>query len=328
MIYHSTPPTIPVASAGNNSAALQFYARLPIDPESHFIPKTSIHAQVPKWYQFKLRSVLFNGKKWLGRLDEQIGFERNTMILADEGGVGKTKSAAICTNYILNNGFKKPVLILVEPRQCKSWYRKLRRVLPRSQKINWGYSAKQLAKPMDGVVYVCSKYSLHENWKELKESWGEDKSIFSLVIIDECHKMKPGDYSDGNHISSETSGRNYFAEKMVCEKSEYVIGITASPLGIKESDVWEIGKKLGIPESRLNFFQPCEKETFEKWQKWIEINENENYNDALESMYQSPGTITEEDWKKFVDKFVPSLIEILPIQKQHTKLFEEKIFET
>ena len=115
---------------------------------------------------------------------------------------------------------------------------------------------------MDGVVYVCSKYSLHENWKELKESWGEDKSIFSLVIIDECHKMKPGDYSDGNHISSETSGRNYFAEKMVCEKSEYVIGITASPLGIKESDVWHIGKKLGIPKSRLDFFQPGVKEGF------------------------------------------------------------------
>ena len=100
---------------------------------------------------------------------------------------------------------------------------------------------------MDGVVYVCSKYSLHENWKELKESWGEDKSIFSLVIIDECHKMKPGDYSDGNHISSETSGRNYFAEKMVCEKSNTSLVLLHLHWGSKKAMFGRLAKSWVSP---------------------------------------------------------------------------------
>ena len=77
-----------------------------------------------------------------------------------------------------------------------------------------------------------------------------------MLIIDECHKMKPGDYSKKNTISKNKSGRNYQAEKNVCELANYVIGVTASPLGIEKEDVWHIGKKLGIPERNMDFFKP------------------------------------------------------------------------
>ena len=86
------------------SSSIQFFARLPIDAETHFIPKTSIFAQTPKWYQFKLRSLINPGKRWLGCLGEEFGFTRKKMIIADEGGVGKTKSAGKKTQKDIKKG--------------------------------------------------------------------------------------------------------------------------------------------------------------------------------------------------------------------------------
>ena len=126
---------------------LNFVARLPIDAERHYIPKSGIFAQTPKWYQFKARSMISDGNRWLGSLHEDLGFHRTRLILADEGGVGKTKSAAICANYMLSKGGGAPVLVMVEPRQIKSWYQKLQRVLPRHQQIIWKGSAEDAQIP-------------------------------------------------------------------------------------------------------------------------------------------------------------------------------------
>ena len=76
--------------------------------------------------------------------------------------------AGICINYILNSEDTRPVLILVEPRQISAWLKKLKKVLPPHQKINIKGSAKRLQDPKPGTVYICSKYSLHENYEDLK----------------------------------------------------------------------------------------------------------------------------------------------------------------
>ena len=55
-------------------AMLNFVARLPIDGERHFIPKSGIYAQTPKWYQFKARSMISEENTWLGSLHEDLGF--------------------------------------------------------------------------------------------------------------------------------------------------------------------------------------------------------------------------------------------------------------
>jgi ERCC4-related helicase len=306
--------------------ALQFFARLPIDAESHFISKTSIFAQTPKWYQFKLRSLQFGNKHWLECLSKELGFERRRMILADEGGVGKTKSASICANYLLNQDSSDPVLILVEPRQRKSWYHKLRKVLPRHQHIIWRGSATNLMSPRRDVVYVCSKYSVHKHIDVLKGAWG-DQEQFSLVIIDECHKMKPGGNEKRNFNAEK---RNFNAEKQVCRAANYVIGITASPLGIEIGDVWDIGKKLGIPESRMEFFRPPASKSNEypkAWNKWIQLNEQGGYRETIERYYQQPDSIDQQEWDKFIEKYANDIFEILPINNKNRKLFKDRLSE-
>lgn len=286
---------------------MHFFSRLPIDAERFDIPKTSIFAQTPKWYQFKLRSLLSEGKRWLGCLGDDVGFERKRMILADEGGVGKTKAAALCVNYILNQVSKKPVLILVEPRQRKAWYKKLRRVLPGHQRINYrGSALNQLQSPKDGVVYVISKYSLHEHFESnLKSAWeNRGKHVFSMIVIDECHKMKPqGDDS-----------RNYRAEQNTCAFGEMAVGITASPLGIEHSDVWDIGQKLGLTKAQLSFFEPTDTESGPvMWDEWISMNEDASYRERIGNFYQNPGAIDEEQWRAFVDEFAHRLARVLPV---------------
>lgn len=314
------------------SSSIQFFARLPIDAETHFIPKTSIFAQTPKWYQFKLRSLINPGKRWLGCLGEEFGFTRKKMIIADEGGVGKTKSAGICVNYILNSEDTRPVLILVEPRQISAWLKKLKKVLPPHQKINIKGSAKRLQDPKPGIVYICSKYSLHENYEDLKKSWEGKDQIFSMLIIDECHKMKPGDYSKKNTISKNKSGRNYQAEKNVCELANYVIGVTASPLGIEKEDVWHIGKKLGIPERNMDFFKPNSKLTqvenedlLQSWEKWAVLNYEDGFSKEIQHIYENYVTLNDLDWQKFVGKFGEKLADIIPIKSNSRSAFIDSL---
>lgn len=317
------------------SAMLNFMARLPIDAERHFIPKSGIFAQTPKWYQFKARSMISQGNTWLGCLHGDLGFHRTRLVLADEGGVGKTKSAAICANYLLNNGDGAPVLILVEPRQRKSWYHKLRRVLPRHQQILWkGSAGNTLKHPKESTVYVCSKYSLHKHIDELKSTWKPDQ--FSLVVIDECHKNKPqaqsheADTLEEDHEADKSiepaerkgTGRNYQAEKTVCTYARYALGITASPLGIQPSDVWYIGEKIGVPESHRAFFGCESREQFNgeartsTWKKWAELNQEQGLRNCIEGFFQSPDTIDKEAWKEFVAAYSKPLSELLPVDDQ------------
>ena len=328
------------------SAMLNFVARLPIDAERHFIPKSGIYAQTPKWYQFKARSMISEENTWLGSLNEDLGFHRTRLVLADEGGVGKTKSAAICANYLLNNGDGAPVLILVEPRQRKSWYHKLRRVLPRHQQILWkGSAGNTLKHPKNRTVYVCSKYSLHKHIDELKSTWKPDQ--FSLVVIDECHKNKPqaqsheADTHAEDHEADKSieqaerkrTGRNYQAEKTVCTYARYALGITASPLGIQPSDVWYIGEKIGVPESYRAFFGSESREQFDgeartsTWKKWAELNQEQGLRNCIEGFFQSPEAIDQEAWKDFVADYSKPLSELLPVDDQSLFIKSLKAFD-
>ena len=325
---------------------LNFVARLPIDAERHFIPKSGIFAQTPKWYQFKARSMISPGNTWLGCLHEDLGFHRTRLVLADEGGVGKTKSAAICANYLLNNGDGAPVLILVEPRQRKSWYHKLRRVLPRHQQILWkGSAGNTLKHPKESTVYVCSKYSLHKHIDELKSTWKPDQ--FSLVVIDECHKNKPqaqsqeADTHDEDHEADKSiepterkgTGRNYQAEKTACTYARYALGITASPLGIQPSDVWYIGEKIGVPERYRWFFGSESREQFDgeartsTWKKWAELNQEQGLRNCIEGFFQSPDVIDQEAWNKFVTAYGKPLSELLPVNDQPLFIKSLKAFD-
>ena len=82
---------------------LQLVSRIPVDSETHDIPKTSHLRQPPKWYQFKPRSLM--ERRWLSDLDNHLGHDRNRLILADEGGMGKTKAAALLVKKIWASKF-------------------------------------------------------------------------------------------------------------------------------------------------------------------------------------------------------------------------------
>ena len=328
----------------DEAAFLNFFARLPIDGERHFIPKSGIFAQTPKWYQFKARSLLSEDNTWLGCLGKEIGFHRKRLILADEGGVGKTKSAALCANYLLNAGRNRPILILVEPRQRQSWFHKLRRVLPRHQRIHWkGSALSQLKHPLDSTVYVCSKYSLHRHIDELERTWRANETRFDLVVIDECHKNKPQRETDDDYPEDqwadgqddkEASDRNFGAERKVCTFADHALGITASPLGIQPSDVWFIGAKIGVPEAHRSFFKPENrpklgdpKNDSSAWHKWAKLNDGGGFRSCLEDFFQSPEKIDEAAWTSFVTTYGKPLAELLPIVDAEVFIHALKSFD-
>jgi hypothetical protein len=294
---------------------LQLVSRIPVDRETHDVPKTSHLRQPPKWYQFKPRSLM--ERRWLSDLGNHLGHERNRLILADEGGMGKTKAAALLIKKIISENPAARILVLVEKRQVEDWYNELTMVMPRIRLISRG-GASRLFSPRDGSVHIVRKGSLHHRLVDLREKWNQESPNFSLVVLDECHKNKRE--SGGNVITVPEERRNYDAEKLVCSPrhSDKVLGLTASPLGTDERDVQIISEKIGIPENLFDFFKQKNRAM---WNAWVDLSTNEDFKRIRRELVQpelldSQSLITPNDienWKIFTDKFADRLSDLLPV---------------
>ena len=97
-----------------HSPVLELAGRIPVNLETQNVQRGGRNYRPPKWFQFIPRSVI--GTPWLeGLLDEDLP-PRNRIILADEGGMGKTKSAVITINHMLFENPQQPILIVCPRR--------------------------------------------------------------------------------------------------------------------------------------------------------------------------------------------------------------------
>jgi hypothetical protein len=252
-------------------------------------------------------------RRWLSDLGHHLGHKRNRLILADEGGMGKTKAAALLVKKTISENPAARILILVEKRQVKDWCDEFERVMPRTRLISRG-GASRLFTPRDGSVHIVRKGSLHHRYEDLREKWNSQSPNFSLVVLDECHKNK-----SEQGVDSEER-RNYDAEKLACSPrhTDKVLGLTASPLGIDEHDVEIISEKIGISQKLFKFFR---KGNEKMWDQWVDLSTNDDFKRIRQELVQPEtldpqSSVTSNDidnWKIFTDRYAEKLADLLPV---------------
>ena len=169
------------------SPVLELAARIPTNKETQSLVRGGRNFQPPKWFQFKPRAIM--GTPWLQGLVESENIQkRDRTILADEGGIGKTKASVILINNILSQNPEKPILILCPRRLIPSWKKEIRLVMRQSRDIviggNHSSARTVLSNPLPGKVYVVSKHSLSEHFTTLrKNNWNFIQRLFILYSI-------------------------------------------------------------------------------------------------------------------------------------------------
>ena len=198
---------------------------------------------------------------------------RTRVLVADEGGTGKTLGVAVAIRWIVTqpeaNG---PVIILVPPLLKEHWARHLRavfnddpdrvRILRSARFFNWH-------QHKDDIIIV-SKFSWIHHWNSVQESLRQRAPL--CVVIDEAHQGRSGmadrdpeeleDADEGNYepqgvILEEGEGRHipqHHADVLLktCSRAEFAIGVTATPINIQTVEIEWILRILGA-EQMYNF---------------------------------------------------------------------------
>ena len=221
------------------ASRLHLAARLPYDSELARINGASL--QSPKWYQFKPRSMMLT--PWLDALGQDFARPRDRLILADEGGMGKTKASALLIHHVLAEEPERTVLVLVQPRQVKTWCAELREVSRSPVFLHWKWPQN-----LGAGVHVVSKYQylhaannafVHPNELDL-----------SLVVLDEAHVHKlPSNETERCRMKARQSVKSLHTQMRLCQHADMVLGITATPLGMGLEDVKWLRKRLGDPNA-------------------------------------------------------------------------------
>ena len=253
---------------------------MPVNPETNGLTLTSRGSQTPKWYQFIPRSLL--SRTWLDGFlppDSGQGAERKAIIIADEGGVGKTKAGALAINHHITSNPHQSVALLVPMRLIDSWQDELLSVNRslRGRIVLGTGSARQLKHVGKNRIYLVSKDSFRKHWEDIKKTWNEQESKvtdpFSLVVVDEAHRGKGGNHANDEETLNPDSSQMYAAISDLCKAyATKTIGITASPLSMQLSEIHNIAKMLDAHPNLYKHIpsQSSEGEEFETLSNWRE----------------------------------------------------------
>jgi hypothetical protein len=149
-----------------------------------------VGARTPKDYQFVPWDML--NERWLGSIEHAMDEEqraahlenhsRRRILIADEGGLGKTFSACICVQKAVREGL--PVLIIAPPSLRKTWIEELERF---QIQVSRKSSVHALFEPLaPGVAYVISRGSIQNGGQLSPEVHPHLKDI-GLCVLDEAH---------------------------------------------------------------------------------------------------------------------------------------------
>ena len=147
-------------------------------------------ARTPKDFQFVPWDML--NSPWLTSIEEFMSDEqkslhltnhsRKRILIADEGGLGKTFSACICIQKAVQEGL--PVLIIVPPSLRKTWITELERF---QIQVSRRSSIHALFEPLEpSIAYVISRGSIQNGGQLSPEVHPHLKDI-GLCVLDEAH---------------------------------------------------------------------------------------------------------------------------------------------
>ena len=181
---------------------------------------------------------------WMQFVEGIHQHQRTRVVVADEGGIGKTLSVSIAVRWItLRQEATGPVLVLVPPLLTEHWGRHLRAVFSDDpDRIKVLTSARFFDSSLHREdILVISKFSwihhMHGGRLEYPDSL--------CVVIDEAHQGRGGmGYSniESAHFyedelgefqdHAEGSSPNQHAEVLqkTCSRASYAIAVTATPI--------------------------------------------------------------------------------------------------
>ena len=187
---------------------------------------------------------------WCGFIELSKEYERTRILVADEGGIGKTLSVSIALRWVsLQSVSEGPILVLVPPLLVEHWTEHLKAVFSDDpEKVIELKSAKYFDPRINkNDIIVTSKYSWIHHF--------QDKEIDftpSCVVIDEAHQGRTGmgfnDLSKNDFYEEEIGlmqnkderdGNENHAEviQRLCSSSKYAIAVTATPINTKTEEL-------------------------------------------------------------------------------------------
>ena len=200
------------------------------------------------------------------------------MVVADEGGIGKTLSVSIAVRWItLRPDASGPVLVLSPPLLTEHWGRHLRAVFSDDPDRVRVLSSARFFDPSlhrDDIV-VMSKFS----WIHHMQSGQLEYPTPLCVVIDEAHQGRTGMgyreinsdffHEDGQgemFDHEETNSTKQHAEVLqkTCVKSSYAVAVTATPINTDMKELNYILYNIGS-ESSYYFRHDGAQETPEAW---------------------------------------------------------------
>jgi hypothetical protein len=198
---------------------------------------------------------------WFQDVEGLDGFARTRVLVADEGGTGKTLGVSLAVRWTtIQPDAKGPVLILVPPLLKEHWLDHLQAVFSDDPDRVQMLSSARFFDPIQhhNQIVIMSKFSWIHHWS------GRESEITPLcVVIDEAHQGRTGmsleEYSDeeeeygdeegiGNIVGEEEAFSPTVHAKVLqqtCAKARFAIGATATPINIHTKEIEYILAMLG-----------------------------------------------------------------------------------
>jgi len=268
---------------------------------------------------------------WFQDIEGLEDLSRTRVLIADEGGTGKTLGVSLAVRWTtIQQDAKGPVLVLVPPLLKEHWLDHLQAVFSddpdRVQMLN----SARFFDPIqhNNQIVIMSKFSWIHHWS------GRESEITPLcVVIDEAHQGRTGmTLTEQEEEGGEEEGQGIivgeeetFSSKthakilqQTCAKARFAIGVTATPINIYTKEIEYILAMLGSESQWMKDTNNSNAEMNLQWQKSLAAITNwaRNANDItascpIELLIPLSSMLQDKQYPKQWNEFGPDKIDSL-----------------
>lgn len=180
------------------------------------------------------------------------------LLIADEVGLGKTVQAGLLIRQAWLAGKARRIIILAPKNVCKQWQLELREKFNLSWPVYDGHKLSWLPSP--GRSSMLEQPVSKEEWhrqpfvimsshlarrRERQREILDDAAAWDLVILDEAHHART---KGAGSLQSKGPNRLLQLMRGMRRKTEGLVLLTATPLQVHVSELWDLLDLLGLPK--------------------------------------------------------------------------------